>query len=86
MAKRVVGTPISVQEHKETLSATIDVETGMTDFIVRREIVDADTGEIICVQKIRETAPTVDRLAELEAAVEAAAAKKIQEVDLDGVE
>ena len=26
MAKRVVGTPISVQEHRETLSATVDVK------------------------------------------------------------
>ena len=60
MAKRTVGTPISVQEHRETLSATVDVASGTTDFIVRREIVDADTGEVICVQKIRETSPTGD--------------------------
>ena len=86
MAKRVVGKPISVQEHRETLSATVDVESGMTDFIIKRTLVDADSGEVICVQKIRDTAPTQERLKELEAAVEAAAAKKIQEVDLDGVE
>ena len=60
MAKRTVGAPISVQEHRETLSATVDVESGTTDFIVQREIVDADTGDLICVQKIRETSPTGD--------------------------
>ena len=58
MAKRVVGTPISVQEHRETLSATVDVESGTTDFIIKRTLVDADNGDVIVVQKIRETAPT----------------------------
>ena len=58
MAKRVVGTPISVQEHRETLSATVDVESGMTDFIIKRTLVDAETEEVIVVQKIRETSPT----------------------------
>ena len=58
MAKRTVGAPISVQEHRETLSATIDVESGTTDFIIKRTLVDADNGEVIVVQKIRETAPT----------------------------
>ena len=58
MAKRVVGTPISVQEHRETLSATVDVESGSTDFIIKRTLTDADSGEVIVVQKIRETAPT----------------------------
>ena len=60
MAKRVVGTPISVQEHRETLSATVDVESGMTDFIIQRTLTDADSKEVICVQKIRETSPTGD--------------------------
>ena len=60
MAKRTVGAPISVQEHRETLSATIDVESGTTDFIIKRTLVDADSGEVIVVQKIRETAPTGD--------------------------
>ena len=58
MAKRVVGTPISVQEHRETLSATVDVESGTTDFIIKRTLVDAETEEVIVVQKIRETSPT----------------------------
>ena len=60
MAKRTVGAPISVQEHRETLSATVDVESGTTDFIVKRTLVDADSGEVIVVQKIRETSPTGD--------------------------
>ena len=58
MAKRVIGTPISVQEHRETLSATVDVESGMTDFIIKRTLTDADSKEVICVQKISETSPT----------------------------
>ena len=58
MAKRVIGTPISVQEHRETLSATVDVESGMTDFIIQRTLTDADSKEVIVVQKIRETSPT----------------------------
>lgn len=84
MAKEF-GNPITVQEHREVLSVTVDVETGMTDFIVKRTLV-AENGEVFSVSKIRDTAPTQERLKELEAAVEAAAAKKIQEVDLDGVE
>lgn len=60
MAKRTVGAPISVQEHRETLSATVDVESGMTDFIIKRTLTDADSKEVIVVQKIRETSPTED--------------------------
>ena len=60
MAKRTVGAPISVQEHRETLSATVDVESGTTDFIIKRTLVDADSSEVIVVQKIRETSPTGD--------------------------
>jgi hypothetical protein len=71
MAKRTVGAPISVQEHRETLSATIDVESGMTDFLIRRTLVDADSHEVIVVQKIRETAPT----GEVAAAITEAVAK-----------
>ena len=71
MAKRVVGTPISVQEHRETLSATVDAESGMTDFIIQRTLTDADSKEVICVQKIRETSPT----GEVAAAVAEAVAK-----------
>ena len=84
MAK-AFGSPITVQEHREVLSATVDVESGMTDLIIRRTLV-AENGDVVSVSKIRDTAPTQERLTELEAAVEAAAAKKIQEVDLDGVE
>ena len=60
MAKRVVGSPISVQETRETLSVTVDVESGMTDFILKRTLVDSDTGEVVVVQKIRETTPTAE--------------------------
>ena len=53
MAKRTVGAPISVQEHRETLSATVDVESGATDFIIKRTLVNADNSdEIICVQTL----------------------------------
>lgn len=58
MAKEF-GNPITVQEHREVLSATVDVETGMTDFIVRRTLV-AENGEVVSVSKIRETSPTGD--------------------------
>ena len=84
MAK-AFGSPITVQEHREVLSATVDVESGMTDLIIKRTLV-AENGDVVSVSTIRDTAPTQERLVELEAAVEAAAAKKIQEVDLDGVE
>ncbi len=84
MAKEFGG-PITVQEHREVLSATVDVESGMTDLIIKRTLV-AENGDVVSVSTIRDTAPTQERLGELEAAVEAAAAKKIQEVDLDGVE
>ena len=57
MAKRVVGAPISVQEHRETLSATVDVESGMTDFLIKRTLV-SDSGEVVSSQTIRETSPT----------------------------
>ena len=70
MAKRVVGTPISVQEHRETLSATVDVQSGMTDFIIKRTLVNADNSdEVICVQKIRETSPTGEVAAAINEAV-----------------
>ena len=58
MAKKVVGTPISVQETRETLSVTVDVESGMTDFIIKKTLTDTDSGEVVVVQKIRETTPT----------------------------
>ena len=69
MAKRVVGTPISVQEHRETLSATVDVESGTTDFIIKRTLVDAETEEVIVVQKIRETSPTGEVASKIQEAV-----------------
>jgi hypothetical protein len=69
MAKRVVGTPISVQEHRETLSATVNAESGMTDFIIKRTLVDADNGEVVSSQTIRETAPTSEVVSAINEAV-----------------
>jgi hypothetical protein len=69
MAKRVVGTPISVQEHRETFSATVDVESGMTDFIIKRTLVDADNGEVVSSQTIRETSPTGEVVSAINEAV-----------------
>ena len=68
MAKRVVGTPISVQEHRETLSATVDAESGMTDFIIKRTLV-SDSGEVVSSQTIRETAPTSEVVSAINEAV-----------------
>ena len=47
-----------MQETRETLSVTVDVESGMTDFIIKKTLTDADSGEVVVVQKIRETTPT----------------------------
>ena len=69
MAKRVVGQPISVQEHRETLSATVDVGSGTTDFIIKRTLVDADSGEVVSSQTIRETSPTGEVAQEIAEAV-----------------
>ena len=69
MAKKVIGSPISVQETRETLSVTVDVESGMTDFIIKRTLVDADSGEVVVVQKIRETTPTSEVKAAIDDAV-----------------
>ena len=86
MTNKPFGNPVTVQEHRETISATIDVRSGMTDIIIKRTLVDAETGAIVSSQTIRDSAPTQDRLRELEAAVEAAAQRNIEKVDLDGVE
>ena len=56
--EKVVGTPLSVQEHRETISATINVETGMTDFLIKQTLINSETGEVIVSQRIREFAPT----------------------------
>ena len=69
MAKKVVGTPISVQEHRETLSATVNVESGMTDFIIKRTLVNAETEEVVSVQNFRESAPTSEVATKIQEAV-----------------
>jgi len=68
MAKREVGTPISVQEHRETLSATVDAVSGMTDFIIKRTLV-SDSGEVVSSQTIRETALTGEVVSAINEAV-----------------
>ena len=61
MAKKVVGSPISVQETRETLSVTVDVESGMTDFVILRKLINADDpDDVVSSQKIRETSPTAE--------------------------
>ena len=86
MANKPFGSPVTVREHRETLSATVNIESGMTDLIIKRTLIDEDSGAIVSSQTIRDSAPTQDRLKELEAAVEAAAQRNIEKVDLDGVE
>jgi len=68
MAKRVIGTPISVQEHRETLSANVNIESGMTDFIIKRTLV-SDSGEVVSSQTIRETALTGEVVSAINEAV-----------------
>lgn len=58
MEEKVVGTPLSVQEHRETISATVNVETGTTDFLIKQTLINSETGEVIVSQRIREFAPT----------------------------
>ena len=81
MAEKVVGTPVVAQEHRETLSVTIDVLTGMTDFVVKKTLINADTKEVITVQKIREIQPTGDVKTEITEAVTASADVKQPEVE-----
>lgn len=69
MAKRIVGSPISVQEHRETLSATVNVESGTTDFIIKRTLVNAETEEVVSEQKLRESAPTSEVATKIQEAV-----------------
>lgn len=57
---RVVGSPISVQETRVTISATVNIETGTTDFIEDVTLTDTDTGEVKSKQRIRTVADTVD--------------------------
>ena len=57
---RVVGSPISVQETRVTISATVNVETGTTDFIEDVTLTDTESGEVKSKQRIRTVADTVD--------------------------
>ena len=58
---RVVGAPISVQETRVTISATVNVETGTTDFIEDVTLTSTEEPyEIVSKQRLRTTAETVD--------------------------
>ena len=57
---RVVGAPISVQETRVTISATVNVENGTTDFIEDVTLTDTESGEVKSKQRIRTVADTVD--------------------------
>ena len=57
---RVVGAPISVQETRVTISATVNVENGTTDFIEDVTLTDTESGDVKSKQRIRTTANTVD--------------------------
>ena len=57
---RVVGSPISVQETRVTISATVNVENGTTDFIEDVTLTDTESGEVKSKQRIRTVADTVD--------------------------
>ena len=57
---RVVGSPISVQETRVTISATVNVETGTTDFIEDVTLTDTESGEVKSKQRTRTVADTVD--------------------------
>ena len=73
---RVVGTPLSVQEHRETISATVNVETGMTDFLIKQTLINSETEEVIVSQRIREFAPTDEVRSKITEAVTKSAAVK----------
>ena len=58
---RVVGAPISVQETRVTISATVNVESGTTDFIEDVTLTSTEEPyEIVSKQRLRTTAETVD--------------------------
>ena len=57
---RVVGAPISVQETRETLSATVNVENGTTDFVEEIVLIDTESGAVKSKQRVRTVAETVD--------------------------
>ena len=57
---RVVGAPISVQETRVTISATVNVENGTTDFIEDVTLTDTESGEVKSKQRIRTVADTAD--------------------------
>ena len=67
MAKKTVN-PDLCSGIPEDISE-IDVESGMTDFIIKKTLVNAETEEVVSVQKIRETAPTGEVASKIDEAV-----------------
>ena len=53
--EKVIRT-FSASISEETLSVNIDGDN--TDVIVRQEITDTETGDVVCNQKIRKSMPT----------------------------
>ena len=58
---RVVGAPISVQETRVTISATVNVENGTTDFLEDVTLTSTEEPyQIVSRQRIRTVADTAD--------------------------
>lgn len=58
---RVVGAPMSVQETRVTISATVNVHNGKTDFVEDVTLTSTEEPyQIVSKQRIRTTADTVD--------------------------
>ena len=58
---RVVGAPISVQETRVTISATVNVENGTTDFVEDVTLTSTEEPyQVVSKQRLRTTAKTAD--------------------------
>ena len=56
---RVVGAPISVQETRVTISATVNVENGTTDFVEDVTLTSTEEPyQVVSKQRLRTTAKT----------------------------
>ena len=69
MAKKVVRT-FTVSESRELVSVNIAGDT--TDILERVILTDADSGQVVCDQKIRTSIPTEEARAVIEAATKVA--------------
>ena len=58
---RVVGAPISVQETRVTISATVNVQNGTTDFVEDVTLTSTEEPyQVVSKQRIRTVADTAD--------------------------